>query len=159
MQKAEWDSALAGNPEFEPSDVFAKLKENSATDKKWLCYDYALGDKNEQKVINVYKSTVFSSFLTANDYSKNIWHSLEDVTPETVEVRRLSDIWSEVTGSSGCKNYMLKLDTQGRIALVNRYACDVLGWTADELLGRNWADTCRNRQYTICSRPIDALLP
>lgn len=27
MQKAEWDSALAGNPEFEPSAVFAKLKE------------------------------------------------------------------------------------------------------------------------------------
>ena len=26
MQKAEWDSALAGNPEFEPADVFAKLK-------------------------------------------------------------------------------------------------------------------------------------
>ncbi len=31
MQKAEWDSALAGNPEFEPSDVFAKLKEKKLT--------------------------------------------------------------------------------------------------------------------------------
>ena len=31
MQKAEWDSALAGNPEFEPSDVFAKLKEAKLT--------------------------------------------------------------------------------------------------------------------------------
>jgi N-acyl homoserine lactone hydrolase len=31
MQKAEWDSALAGNPEFEPSDVFAKLKEKQLT--------------------------------------------------------------------------------------------------------------------------------
>jgi N-acyl homoserine lactone hydrolase len=31
MQKAEWDSALAGNPEFEPSDVFAKLKESKLT--------------------------------------------------------------------------------------------------------------------------------
>ncbi len=31
MQKAEWDSALAGNPEFEPSDVFAKLKETKLT--------------------------------------------------------------------------------------------------------------------------------
>ena len=31
MQKAEWDSALAGNPEFEPSAVFAKLKEAKLT--------------------------------------------------------------------------------------------------------------------------------
>jgi N-acyl homoserine lactone hydrolase len=31
MQKAEWASALAGNPEFEPSDVFAKLKETKLT--------------------------------------------------------------------------------------------------------------------------------
>ena len=31
MQKAEWDSALAGNPEFEPSDVFSKLKEAKLT--------------------------------------------------------------------------------------------------------------------------------
>ena len=31
MQKAEWDSALAGNPEFEPSEVFAKLMEAKLT--------------------------------------------------------------------------------------------------------------------------------
>ncbi len=31
MQRAEWDSALAGNPEFEPSDVFAKLKKAKLT--------------------------------------------------------------------------------------------------------------------------------
>lgn len=30
MQKAEWDSALAGNPEFEPSDSFSKLKDEHA---------------------------------------------------------------------------------------------------------------------------------
>lgn len=99
---------------FEPvQSVFLKLKETSRGDEKWHCHDYALGDKNEQKVINVYSSTVFSSFLPANDYSKNIWHSLEKVAPETVEVRRLGDIWNEVTGALGCRNYMLKLDTQG----------------------------------------------
>jgi two-component system, cell cycle sensor histidine kinase and response regulator CckA len=37
---------------------------------------------------------------------------------------------------------LLKLDLDGRITLVNRYACAVLGWTADELLGRDWAETC-----------------
>jgi len=37
---------------------------------------------------------------------------------------------------------LLKLDVEGRILLVNRYACTVLGWTADELLGRDWIETC-----------------
>ena len=37
---------------------------------------------------------------------------------------------------------LLKLDLDGRIAVVNRYACDLLGWTAEELIGRDWIDTC-----------------
>jgi two-component system cell cycle sensor histidine kinase/response regulator CckA len=37
---------------------------------------------------------------------------------------------------------LLALDLQGRITLANRYACSLLGWTADELLGRDWIDTC-----------------
>src|SRR3984893_11802217 len=37
---------------------------------------------------------------------------------------------------------LLALDNDGRIALVNRHACSVLGWTADELLGRDWFETC-----------------
>jgi PAS domain S-box-containing protein len=37
---------------------------------------------------------------------------------------------------------LLRLDLNGRITLVNRYACSVLGWTAEELLGRDWAETC-----------------
>jgi PAS domain S-box-containing protein len=38
---------------------------------------------------------------------------------------------------------LLALDLDGRITLVNRYACAALGWTADELLGRDWIETCR----------------
>jgi PAS domain S-box-containing protein len=37
---------------------------------------------------------------------------------------------------------LLKLDLEGRIALVNRYGCSILGWTAEELLGRDWFETC-----------------
>lgn len=99
---------------FEPvGAVFHDLKRNSAGDDKWLCCNYALGDKTETKVLNVYKSTVFSSFLTANEYSKNIWRSLETVAPETVQVFRLDDVWPELTGKLACENFMLKLDTQG----------------------------------------------
>jgi PAS domain S-box-containing protein len=37
---------------------------------------------------------------------------------------------------------LLALDTEGRITLANRYACSILGWTTDELYGRDWVETC-----------------
>jgi PAS domain S-box-containing protein len=37
---------------------------------------------------------------------------------------------------------LLKLDLEGRIVLVNRYGCSLLGWASDELLGRDWMETC-----------------
>ena len=37
---------------------------------------------------------------------------------------------------------LLALDLEGRITLVNRHACSVLGWEASDLLGRNFITTC-----------------
>ena len=37
---------------------------------------------------------------------------------------------------------MLAVDLSGAVTMINRYGCSVVGWTAAELLGRNWIDTC-----------------
>ncbi len=37
---------------------------------------------------------------------------------------------------------LLGLDTQGRITLVNRRGCEVLGYQESELLGKDWFSTC-----------------
>jgi two-component system, cell cycle sensor histidine kinase and response regulator CckA len=37
---------------------------------------------------------------------------------------------------------LLALDMNGRITLTNRKGCDLLGWTAEELHGRDWFETC-----------------
>lgn len=37
---------------------------------------------------------------------------------------------------------LLALDMNGRITLVNRYACALLGWPAEELIGRDWIEAC-----------------
>lgn len=37
---------------------------------------------------------------------------------------------------------LLALDLKGRITLINRKGCDVLGWTEAELLGRDWVEVC-----------------
>jgi FkbM family methyltransferase len=99
---------------FEPvKSVFEKLVENAKRDEKWICYNLALGDIAQKKIINVFSSTVFSSFLDANEYSKGIWKSLESVVTEEVVVARLDEIFSEILDRTHCKNHYLKLDTQG----------------------------------------------
>jgi len=37
---------------------------------------------------------------------------------------------------------LLALDLEGRVTLANKYTCTMLGWTAGELVGRDWFDTC-----------------
>lgn len=99
---------------FEPvKAVFEELRERAKNDEKWLCYHCALGDEVGKKIINVYSSSVFSSFLTANAYSKGIWKSLEQSAPEEVIIQRLDDVLPEITNLTNCKRYYLKLDTQG----------------------------------------------
>jgi FkbM family methyltransferase len=99
---------------FEPVlAVFEKLVECSIDDQKWICYNVALGDKAQSKTINVYSSTMFSSFLEANDYSKGIWKSLNNVLPEQVNVVRLDDLFVSIQEKTGCQHFYLKLDTQG----------------------------------------------
>ena len=99
---------------FEPvNNVFDKLREEAKGDPKWHCYNLALGDKPEDKIINVYSSTVFSSFLEATDYAKGIWKSLEQNQEEVVSVVTLDDMVVEIEKITGCNRFYLKLDTQG----------------------------------------------
>ncbi len=37
---------------------------------------------------------------------------------------------------------LVALDTQGRITMINRAGCAMLGYSEQDLLGRNWFDTC-----------------
>jgi FkbM family methyltransferase len=99
---------------FEPvTAAFLQLQLRCAPDDKWFCHQVALGNKREEKVMNVYQSTVFSSFLRANAYSKSIWRSLEHVKAEAVSVVTLDEVYHETIAKLGCTNCMLKMDTQG----------------------------------------------
>ncbi|MBI1920095.1 MAG: FkbM family methyltransferase [Geobacter sp.] len=99
---------------FEPvRAAFDVLKIKCEKDDKWYCSNLALGDKNEEKPMNVYQSTVFSSFLEVNTYSKKIWQSLENVKSEIVKIVKLDDVYAEIVGSTGSTNCLLKMDTQG----------------------------------------------
>ncbi|MBI4808995.1 MAG: PAS domain S-box protein [Nitrosomonadales bacterium] len=40
------------------------------------------------------------------------------------------------------QNIMVALDSEGRITMLNRYGCELLGYRESELLGENWFRTC-----------------
>ncbi len=40
------------------------------------------------------------------------------------------------------QNMLLALDTQGNITMINPFGCSILGYTQDELIGKNWYAFC-----------------
>lgn len=99
---------------FEPvSKPFRQLERTAASDAKWHCFNIALGEEAETREINVYEDDVFSSFLSANDYSKQIWSSLNEANTQQVSIARLDDLIDSLPSRDECHNFLLKMDTQG----------------------------------------------
>ncbi|HZW25952.1 MAG TPA: PAS domain S-box protein [Gallionella sp.] len=59
------------------------------------------------------------------------------------EVRRRRQAEEEVRKYLGTvQSFMLALDAEGRITMINRAGCELLGYEESELLGRNWFEIC-----------------
>lgn len=96
---------------FEPvREVYAKLEATRASDPLWYLHNAAVGNVNEERDISVMANTDFSSFLTPNPEAGWAGENLV-VKSERVTVKRLDDVWENVTAKA--KNIMLKTDTQG----------------------------------------------
>jgi FkbM family methyltransferase len=101
---------------FEPtSSSFAILHDRAAEDAKWSVYNIALGRTEGSAMINVMRDTHYSSLrsplrIGVEDFEEN-GNSVDHV--ETVEVRRLDGLWSEVTAGIDHPRVFLKMDTQG----------------------------------------------
>lgn len=99
---------------FEPvSSMYKELQQVAARDDNWFCINTALGDAAGSQEMNVYEGDVFSSFLEANQYSKDIWENLNRKQRETVRLARLDAVHDELPQFSSADRVMLKLDTQG----------------------------------------------
>ena len=53
---------------------------------------------------------------------------------------------------------LLALDLQGRITLINRKGCDLLGWTEAELLGQSWNSKCLPRVQPSNAQAFDRII-
>lgn len=98
---------------FEPLDEFVELLEAEACDDPdWLVYDCALGAENTEAEINVSGGTM-SSLLESSAFGKRWSQKLREMTPETIQIRRLDAVFDEATAGLDDPRVYLKMDTQG----------------------------------------------
>ena len=145
-------------PGIDGYQVAARIKSNSATANIPVIMVTALDD---HKARTIGLSVGAEDFLTKpvdrielcarvrnllrlkayGDYHNRYSQMLEEeVTSRTADLREERDRAQRYLDTAGV--ILLALDEHGRIALANRYACSTLGWTAEELLGRDWIETC-----------------
>jgi FkbM family methyltransferase len=97
---------------FEPiSSVFETLKKNTKKDPKCTAKNFALGDRNETKTINISKNLASSSFFNRAKHLEENARQTEYVSEEQVEIKPLDSIYDTLCSSNDI--VFLKLDTQG----------------------------------------------
>ena len=96
---------------FEPiKSCHQKLNEEMMSDRNFKSFNFALGETNSQTIINVSSYSPSSSLLKMADSHKNLFPHTKDSQSESIEVRRLDDVWSKLDIR---KNILIKVDTQG----------------------------------------------
>jgi len=110
---------------YEPvKSIFNSLSAQMAGDSRWRGFNFALGESEDRKPINVAAGDgQASSFLTFNDDGPERWGDAHRVARmEDVEVQRLDGVISGITLERPEARIYLKLDTQGLDLTVLRSA-------------------------------------
>lgn len=95
---------------FEPiNHCYHELLKNTS-DIQVKAFNFSLGDANEQAEINISKQSPSSSLLEMADLHKSAFAGTEYSTKETITVKRLDDVASEL---GDLKNCLIKIDVQG----------------------------------------------
>jgi PAS domain S-box-containing protein len=91
-----------------------------------------------------------------SDYVDRYSQALEEeVRARTIDLRHERDRAQHYLETAGVM--LFALDREGCITMVNRYACNTLGWTAAEMQGQNAFDLCspaRERQLMKTNFPL-----
>src|SRR5882757_5914946 len=97
---------------FEPlSQVFKLLSENAKDDPAWDVFNYAIGDVEEKREINIAGNSLSSSLL---DILPSHLESAPDsryIGKEVIDIRTLDSIFGDLCKSA--RNIYMKIDTQG----------------------------------------------
>jgi FkbM family methyltransferase len=98
---------------FEPiKECFERIQSLSQGDSLWECHNIALSNESEQKILNVFESSDFSSFLNVSDFAtSNFSGHVTQSVQQKVEMVHFKT-WLDQHKIPFSKTF-LKLDTQG----------------------------------------------
>jgi FkbM family methyltransferase len=97
---------------FEPlSEAFKLLTENAKDDPLWATFNYALGDVEEKREINIAGNSLSSSFLDMLPSHLNAAPESRYIGKEIIEVKTLDSIFEDICKKA--RNVYMKIDTQG----------------------------------------------
>ena len=92
---------------------FAILQDKASSDPAWKTLNLALGDNDEEKLLNIFGAGDLNSFLPPTEaMTANLLNS-EITKTESVVVKKLDSIFGEITAGIPDPRVFLKLDTQG----------------------------------------------
>jgi|TARA_B110000093_G_C12815353_1_gene344568 FkbM family methyltransferase len=97
---------------FEPlNKAYEKLKQNSKNDKKWIINNYAIGDSDENQIINIAGNSYSSSFLDMNETHLEAAPKSKYTGNQKTQIKKLDSIYTHFCNKKN--NVMVKIDTQG----------------------------------------------
>jgi FkbM family methyltransferase len=97
---------------FEPlSQVFKLLSENAKDDAAWDVFNYAIGDVEEKREINIAGNSLSSSLLNILPSHLESAPDSRYIGKEVIEIRTLDSIFGDLCKSA--RNIYMKIDTQG----------------------------------------------
>jgi FkbM family methyltransferase len=97
---------------FEPlGEVFKSLKAHAKGDPRWETFNFAIGDVEEKREINIAGNSLSSSFLDILPSHLNAAPESKYVGKEVIDVRTLDSMFERVCKNA--KNIYMKIDTQG----------------------------------------------
>ncbi len=105
-----WTGAMIS---FEPlRQEYLELSNRASHDPEWEAFNFAIGDKDEQKQIHVAQNSQSSSFLDVASLPLDGGNAIRSDFATTVSIKRL-DTAMETFAFDKTKRWLLKLDVQG----------------------------------------------
>jgi PAS domain S-box-containing protein len=119
---------------IDPDSFLARVKELYGSIKE----DFDLLTFKDGKIFERYsyplvmQSAAVGRVWSFRDVTES-WRAQRQLRDEKERAQRYLDI---------AETFLLALDRDGRISLINRKGCDILGYDEPELLGENWFEFC-----------------
>jgi FkbM family methyltransferase len=114
---------------FEPlSTAFALLKANAKNDPAWEVFNFALGDTEERREINIAGNSYSSSLLAMLPSHVKSAPDSKYIGKELVDIKTLDSLFGDLCKTA--KNVYMKIDTQGFESRVLKGAEDSLAHIA-----------------------------